>query len=91
MIVPEGYNAALYTKILASAYAAKSKAGITNLGLDVNSDENGFDRDSAEISQFYGATQSLTDQVTMAEIAKGKIFSPGGDEITDRDELIELI
>ena len=90
-IVPEGYNPSLYTKMLASAYAAKSKNALTDLALDVNSDENGFDRESAKISQFYGATQSLDDQVEMAQNAKGRIFSPGGDEITDRDELIELI
>ena len=90
-VVPEGYNKALYTKILASAYAAQSKNKLSDLALDVNSDKNGFDRKSAEISQFYGAAQSLDDQVAMVENATGKIYSPGGDEITDRDELIELI
>ena len=90
-VVPEGYDVGIYTKMLASAYAAKAKAELTDLALDVNSDENGFDRDSAKISQFYGAQQSIDDQVAMAENATGRIFSPGGDEITDKDELIELI
>jgi len=89
-VVPEGYNPGLYTKILASAYAAKAKDDLARLGIDVNSDENGFDRDSAELSQFYGAKESIEAQVKMAEDAE-RIFSPGGDEITDRDELIRLI